>query len=124
MTRVTVVLDPVSRAKVVGVLGMLASDFDGERASSGLLASRLIKDRGLSWDDLIAPAVGHNAEQSDHDACSDLNLCLRHSRLLTDWERGFCVSLTTVRRLSPKQIDVLHRIAGTLRGRGCKTTPQ
>lgn len=120
MTRVAVVLDPVARAKLVNILGMLGSDFDGERASAGLLASRLLKHHGLRWDDLIPPAVGQIAEQSDHDVGSDLNLCLRHNAMLTDWERSFCVSLTTVRRLSPKQIGVLQRIAAALRDRGCR----
>lgn len=115
-----VVLDPTSRAKLVGILGMLGSDFDGERAVAALLASRLLKSHGLTWDDLIPPAVGFVAEQSDRDDQPDLTLCLRHIRLLTDWEAGFIRSITSRRRLSPKQSDVLHRIAGTLRARGCK----
>lgn len=120
MTRVTVVLDPVSRAKLVGVLSMLASDFDGERASAGLLASRLLKDRGLTWDDLITPAISLSAEPLDRDDRHDLTLCLRHNALLTAWEQSFVQSIASRRHLSPKQADVLHRIAGTLRNRGCK----
>lgn len=114
------VFDPAARAKLVNILGMLASDFDGERASAGLLASRLLKNCGLSWDDLIPPAVGLVAEQSDHDDRPDLTLCLRHNALLTDWERGFVQSIASRRVLSPKQSNVLQRIAGTLRDRGCK----
>lgn len=114
------VLDPTSRAKLVGILGRLGSDFDGERSAAGLLASRLLKTHDLTWDDLIPPAIGRVAEQSDRDDQPDLTLCLRHIRLLTDWEAGFIRSIASRRRLSPKQADVLRRIAGTLRDRGCK----
>jgi hypothetical protein len=117
MSRVAVALDPAVRVKLVGILGMLGSDFDGERASAGLLASRLLKDHGLRWDDLIPPAIGIVAAQDDRP---DLTLCLRHNALLTDWERNFVQSIASRRVLSPKQSDVLHRIAGTLRDRGCE----
>lgn len=113
-------LDPVSREKLVAILGMLASDFDGERASAGLLASRLLKDRGLRWEDVIPPPVGFAGKQSDRDDQPDLRLCLRHIELLTKWERDFVQSVATRRLLSPKQSSVLQRISGTLRDRGCK----
>ena len=45
------------RRKLVGILSRLASDYDGERAAAGLLATRLLKARGLGWDEVIGIAL-------------------------------------------------------------------
>ena len=45
------------RRKLVGILSRLASDFDGERAAAGLLATRLLRARGLQWDEVIGIAL-------------------------------------------------------------------
>jgi hypothetical protein len=39
-------------------------------------------------------------------------LCFRNSDLLTDWERGFIVSISRrpIHRLSRKQLDILERL--------------
>lgn len=111
-------LDPASRAKLVGILGMLGSDFDGERASAGLLATRLLKDCGLRWEDVIPPAVCFAGEQSSGGNRSNLTLCLHHLGQLTEWECGFVQSVASRGQMSPKQVDVLARIAGALRTRG------
>ena len=114
------VLDPASRAKLVNILGMLGSDFAGERASAGLLACRFLKKHGLRWEDVIGSPPRHEKPRVADQSTGDLGLCLRHLTALTEWEQGFCRSLAMRPRLSPKQSDVLHRIAGTLRARGRK----
>ena len=52
-------LSPGERNRLVGILGRLGSDHARERAAAGLLAARLLRNRGLSWDDLIADGGGH-----------------------------------------------------------------
>ncbi|HEY8610347.1 MAG TPA: hypothetical protein VIL69_03545 [Roseomonas sp.] len=42
-------------AKLARVLGLLGSEFPGERASAALAAHRLMKRLGLSWQDLLVP---------------------------------------------------------------------
>ena len=46
-------LSPPERARLVNILGMLGSAHDGERASAALLATRMVRDRGITWADLI-----------------------------------------------------------------------
>jgi hypothetical protein len=46
--------DPARLAKVLARLG---SDHDGERAAAGLLASRMVREAGLTWDQLLAPVT-------------------------------------------------------------------
>jgi hypothetical protein len=40
-------------ARLASILRRLDSDFPGERAAAGLLASRWMHERGLAWEDLI-----------------------------------------------------------------------
>ena len=49
----TALLPADDRRRLVGILSRLASDHDGERAAAGLLATRLLKARGLGWEQLI-----------------------------------------------------------------------
>ncbi len=120
-------LSPAERNRLVAILGRLGSDFDGERAAAGLLASRLLRDRGLCWDDLILTGGGvrqalggaqggHNAWPPGQD---NLVLCLRWLGELSSWEVGFVTDLRRKRRpLTPAQAAKLAQIADALRARG------
>jgi len=112
-------LSRAERTRLVGVLGLLSSDFAGERAAAGLLATKILRDRGLCWSDLIAdqtqPAI---PTRGAADPTSDFGLCLKHIDKLTEWETGFLRSLARARRRSVKQLAVVSRIAETLRSRG------
>jgi hypothetical protein len=46
--------ETLDKEKLAKILGMLASDKDGERAAAGLLASRMLKASGLTWDALLS----------------------------------------------------------------------
>ena len=46
-------LPVTEREKPVPILGMLGSDFDGERASAGILASGLLKTNNVTWSDVV-----------------------------------------------------------------------
>jgi hypothetical protein len=45
------------RAKLVKLLGMMASEFEGERANAALMAERLRRGIGLTWDQLLAEGI-------------------------------------------------------------------
>ena len=46
-------LDPAAAERLAKVLGRLGTTFDGERAAAGLLADRIVRGAGLSWQDLL-----------------------------------------------------------------------
>ena len=112
-------LSPAERTRLVGVLGLLSSDFAGERAAAGLLATKMLRDRGLCWSDLIADQTqAAITTRGAADPTNDFGLCLKHIDKLTAWEIGFLRSLARARRRSAKQLAVVSRIAETLRARG------
>lgn len=119
-------LSPAELRKLVGILGRLGSDHDGERAAAGLLASRLLRAAGLGWDDLLtAPKLQQapDGTQGGHGSWSpggsDLTTCLRWLGELNAWEVGFVTDLRRKRRpLSPAQAAKLQQIADNLRARG------
>ena len=46
-------LTPADRARLAGILGRLGSDFEAERATAGRMASDFLRDRGMTWAELI-----------------------------------------------------------------------
>ncbi len=120
-------LSPAERNRLVAILGRLGSDYDGERAAAGLLAARLLRDRGLCWDDLILAGAGAQrvpgTAQGERSAWppgqDNLVLCLRWLGELSSWEVGFVTDLRRKRRsLTPAQAAKLAQIADALRARG------
>ena len=95
------------------VLGMLGSQYAGERASAGILADQLVRAHGLTWRQLLlspptsAPAPALSVREK-------IALCCRHLDLLTPWEREFVRSLRQFSRLSPKQLRILSQLAEQL----------
>ena len=45
------------RTRLVGTLGMLGSQHDGERVSAALHAEEIRLSLGMTWDELIVPAM-------------------------------------------------------------------
>jgi hypothetical protein len=118
---------PGERTKLVAILGRLGSDFDGERAAAGLLASRMLKTIGASWDDVVRSDQGGPAGRTNRPSPSwappwhsDVALCQRHEGWLRPWERGFIASVAARQRLSRKQLAILRDIARELRARGAR----
>ena len=116
----TATLTPEDRRKLVGILGMLGSDQDGERAAAGLLATRLLKARGIGWDQVVGvtlPYDGpHRARESGSGTLSwraRAAGCQRRPDLLTPWEACFVADLLARPgvTISPRQAAVLDRIA-------------
>ena len=121
----TVPLSPAERRRLVNILGMMGSDHDGERAGAAALASRLVRDRGLTWDAVI-PADGSTTTSSPSPGAADyaawramLALCTWHRAALSEWEQGFVADLQCRRKPpTPKQVAAATQIADRLRARG------
>jgi hypothetical protein len=47
----------IDRERLVKLLGLLGSDHNGEIAAAGRKADALIRDAGVTWADVIAPAT-------------------------------------------------------------------
>jgi len=106
-------LTQAERTKLLGVLGMLGSDHDGERAAAGLLAVKLLRERGLGWDDVLAPPP---PAPDDRSWKQDAIEAGRSPGLLTEWERGFIRNLLHGERISAKQRITLDAIMRKVRG--------
>ena len=46
----------IDRERLIKLLGLLGSDHNGEIASAGRMADALIREAGVTWADVIAPA--------------------------------------------------------------------
>jgi hypothetical protein len=114
-------LSPDLAARLAKILGMLGSDYDGEITAAGRQANAMVKRAGLTWDEVIAPAVP--IPQQPHrprrrwrtpgTPSDTAALCMQwRDEVLTDWEADFCRSIVGRHRISAKQTSVLARIVG------------
>ena len=114
------------RDKLVRILGMLGSSFEGERASAALMASNLLKNLGLTWDEIVKKPdekdqarPEQKAEYRDpprgweygYDWKDQARVLMDYDYLLTEWEYNFLESLIKQRRITQKQYEVLERIS-------------
>ncbi len=107
---VNAIIQPDQRNRLVGILGRLGSEFDGERAAAGLLATRLLKQIGVAWDEIIAaPAVAHEAA-TPLNWRSEVSAASRSMDMLTPWEREFLTGLAQQGRITQRQRRQLDRI--------------
>lgn len=113
------------RDRLTRLLGMLGSDYPGEVANAGRLADRLVRAAGLTWRDVITPALSHDPRG---DTATDplrgdwramAAACTRYPHLLNRWEAEFITGLQRFPRLSSKQHATLVRIVTRLRAAGC-----
>jgi hypothetical protein len=101
------------RHRLVGILARLGSDFAGERAAAGLLASRMLQANNLTWDDVVLPVALRSPTWR-----AEVAFAQRHAGWLRPWERDFVASVTAQSRLSPKRLAILREIATKLWARG------
>jgi hypothetical protein len=117
-------LTPSDRTRLVKLLGMLGSAHDGERASAGLLATRLLRDRGLSWDDLLQPRLPPPKTDSrpqwpaSADWRTQVAVCRVQTHLFNAWEQKFLHGLPRLRRLSLRQHEILAKLRDRARSAG------
>lgn len=88
------------RLRLTRLLGMLGSDHDGEVVNAARIADRLVRENGLTWDDVIAPVVCSPALVPQPDDMSIVIIrhnwrhaaewCLQHGgTVLRPRDRGF-----------------------------------
>ncbi len=112
-------MTPAERRRLIGVLGRLGSNHDGERAAAGLLADRMIRSAGLSWDLVVLVSAAPSPAPSTSPSWrTDLQICQRHVSFLRPWEQTFVTGLAGRTSLSPKQRTILSEIADALRAGG------
>ena len=110
----------VVRAEVIDklrkLLGMLGSDYDGERAVAGRMASDLLRQHKLIWADVLGPGIEvqvgprvrvWHEPRGHREAAAE---CMAWREILTDWERDFLRSISSRWYLSSRQEKCLARI--------------
>lgn len=117
-------LAEADRHRLTRLLGMLGSDFDGEVASAGRLADKMVRAAGLTWPDIIAPALPSPAPDPRADPLrgdwrTAAAACQRYPHLTDQWETKFLSNLGRFPRLSAKQHGILTQIVTRLRAAGC-----
>jgi hypothetical protein len=114
-------LTPAELERLRNICARLESDFEGERAAAGLLASRLHRDRGLVCADVVqsAPTEHSTPQPSAPPWRSTVRKFLDKPGSLRAWEKEeFLPSLLRLfQKLSPKQRAVLNQIADRVLGR-------
>ena len=104
-------LTPHDATRLVKLLGLLGSDQAGERDAAGLAAHRMLRDRGLTWGDVIMPGPAAARSQGWEHAWREMvNICLSRPGSLRIWEGDFLRSLRAFPRISPKQRSILVEI--------------
>jgi hypothetical protein len=117
-------LAEADRTRLAQMLGLLGSELAGERDAAGLAAHRLIRQRGLTWFDVLLPALPPPAHEPASDPLRGdwramATACTRFPRLIDKWEWQFLSGLQRFPRLSSKQHAILLRIVTRLRAAGC-----
>jgi hypothetical protein len=81
----------------------------------------MVKDAGLTWDEVLAPAgpIPHQPYRRPVPASDSAALCLQWPEVLTGGETDFCRSLVGRHGISPRQSEVLMRITGTVEAFAC-----
>ena len=99
------------RTDLSKILGLLDSDFEGERDSAIRAATRLLSRHGIKWCEVLSlpPPVKHEPHFGTWRVT-----CQRSAQrpgALRPWERRFVADLPGFHRISTKQRYVLSEIA-------------
>jgi hypothetical protein len=115
----------VDRKRLAQLLGMVASDHDGEALNAARLADRHVRDRKMTWQSVLLDcftagydegfAAGKRAssgyaERTEAAHISMVSRCLEDLPDLTAKERSFLISLLGWEQLTPKQEKWLRDI--------------
>lgn len=108
-------LPPADAARLVKFLGMLGSDHDGECASAGRMAHKLLTEHGLTWADVVVarsalvvlptdrvrPAPWSSENETDHQRTA--RVLLQTGYAWGEWELGFLRSACNRNRPSARE---------------------
>jgi hypothetical protein len=117
--------------KLSKLCGMLSSDYDAERAIAAQRATALLRDAGMTWEELVTMAFEAKEPQrqsynpgpqktrrSEWSGLNVRSVCAQlHniSQKLTNWEKNFLVSIddqiAKYGGCTEKQWNVLRKIA-------------
>ena len=119
-------LTPADRAQLVQILDRLGSDNERVRAAAVWLANDFLRDRGLTWAELIIrrapqPAPGdwqRRAAWGDWQRCAAWGdwqrravWCAERPELLTPWDQSFLASIARLPHpLTLKQKRIIVRL--------------
>ena len=95
--------------KLSKILGLTSSNHPGERAAAALKAADLLRELGMTWDEVLVAAKLPVSPERPSGLHTEITRCLS-SGLISAWERKFLLSLSGRRYLSAKQMAVLDRI--------------
>lgn len=111
-----VALTPANRDRLVKLLGMLASSYDGEVVNAGRLANSMLKAAGATWHDVIAPPRLPAPMRPEQGWCRPVSIsqsvrvCLSWPQALNAWELNFIRTINGRKSLTEKQRQTLHNI--------------
>lgn len=129
-------ISPAARRRLAACLELLSSDKEGERQAAAAAATRIVRQAGLRWGDILLPepelepkpyaaqAYGWSSPGGEHRYArwptwrDTVAACQQHRYLFTQWERDFLDKLEGFPRLSSKQANILRRLAGQCREGG------
>jgi hypothetical protein len=113
--------------KLCAILALLTSDKAGEACAAAAAATRFLAARGLTWRDLLVPALSQPEAAARSEVFDNwprhwraaVDACRQAPVALSDWDRRF---LTTVagyeHRPSDRQLDILATIVGNVLAAG------
>lgn len=104
-------MPPAELVRLRRLCGLLASDYDGERATAARMATALLRRLGLRWADVVHPPCLPPPEWREL-----VDLCLSYRELLSEWEIDFLENLRSFKRISDKQTAVLERLVAKCGG--------
>jgi hypothetical protein len=104
---------------LVKLCGLFSSHFPDEVAAAAARADKILRERGLTWNDVLRLPIGREIAEA---ACADgdpfatwpggwrdaCQFVLRHPELLSKWERTFCAKIEGWHSISPKQRPILR----------------
>jgi hypothetical protein len=100
----------LSRDKLAAVLARLESPYDGERAAAALIASKMVRDAGVVWSELLNAPRAADVCQPKPSWQHMAAFCHRRRGLLTEWELRFVSSIQSQATVSKKQWAILARL--------------
>jgi len=121
-------LSPSDALKLTKILGLLSSSSAGERANAGAAADAFIRERGLTWPDVIVTKLPPRSSKTTSavppwDAQEKLAFARRHFASLAVWEQSFVADdnwYNWAKPLTPKQEKCLDKIVVKLWEAGCR----
>lgn len=108
------VLSRTDRDRLGKLLGLLGSDFPGERDAAAQAAHRIVMRAGLTWQQVVEPPPVEKKLPELGTWRATVAACLAKPGSLRPWEISFLRDLPQFRRLSVKQRYVLKEIADRL----------